>query len=192
MNGKTEQALDPKLLSPWLYFELFKTFFILGASTIGGGIVMIPLIERELVNKKQWISSEDFMDMMGLIQSVPGAVAVNSAAITGYRLGKFPAAFSSVIGSILPSFFAILLIAKLFTEFGHHPMVQKFLQGARPAVVALLIYASYSLGKKGVVNKQSFLLFLAAFGMLLIGFHPISVIVLAGISGYYLSRQGLI
>jgi len=175
----------------FLLWELFKTFFILGGFTIGGGIVMVPLIEKELVKKKGWIKAEEFIDMMALIQSVPGVMTVNSAIIVGYRLAGLSGAMLSVLGGALPSFVVILVIASFFVRFNQYPIIQKFLLGARPGVVALLIYAAISLGKKGIRDKKGILIFVSGLlALYFLNIHPIIVIIVSGFLGYIIYHEG--
>ena len=184
----TEKVPENRALLLW---ELFKTFFVLGGFTIGGGIVMVPLIEKELVEKKGWIKAEEFIDMMAIIQSVPGVMTVNTAIIVGYRLAGLQGVLMAVIGGVLPSFIMILLIAAFFVRFNQYPLIRNFLLGARPAVVALLLYAAISLATKGIRDKKGMLIF--AVGLLVLCFfnmHPIEVIIAAGFLGYVLYPKG--
>lgn len=93
------------------YLNAFCTFFKIGLFTIGGGYAMVPLIEEEVVNKKRWITQEEFIDLLAVSQSVPGVFAVNFSIFIGYKLRKFPGALSLALGAILPSFLIILSIA---------------------------------------------------------------------------------
>ena len=99
------------------YLNAFATFFKIGLFTIGGGYAMVPLIEEEVVNKKKWISQEDFIDLLAVSQSVPGVFAVNFSIFIGYKLRRFPGALALALGAILPSFLIILAIALFFHRF---------------------------------------------------------------------------
>ena len=120
-------------------FSLFITFFKIGTFTIGGGYAMIPLVERDVVEKKKWLSAEDFFDILSLSQSLPGIWAVNISIFTGYRTKGVKGAVAATLGTILPSFLIILAIALSFTQFAENRWVEKFFKGARPAVVALIV-----------------------------------------------------
>ena len=100
-----------------IYWEFFTIFFKIGMFTIGGGYAMIPLIENEIVNKRQWISKEDFIDLLAISQSAPGVLAVNISIFIGFKLKKLPGAIVTTLGSVLPSFLIILAIAIFFQNF---------------------------------------------------------------------------
>ncbi|MBQ0034804.1 MAG: chromate transporter [Bacteroidales bacterium] len=122
-------------------FSLFSTFFRIGAFTIGGGYAMIPLIQREIVDNKQWIDEDEFLNMIALAQAAPGVIAVNSAIFIGYRIAGWRGLVASVLGAVLPSFVIILLIAMVFRDICHYPAVEAVMKGMRPAVVGLLAAA---------------------------------------------------
>lgn len=120
---------------------LFWTFFKIGAFTIGGGYAMIPLIQREMVDNRQWLDEEEFLNMIALAQAAPGVIAVNSAIFIGYRLDGWRGLLAAVFGAVLPSFVIILLIAMVFRNICHYPAVEAVMRGMRPAVVGLLAAA---------------------------------------------------
>jgi chromate transporter len=137
------------------YFEMFYSFFKIGAFTIGGGYAMIPLIEKEVVDKKQWINREDFLDMLALAQSAPGPIAINTAVFVGYKMAGIPGMIFTVLGSVLPSFLIILIIAAFFTGIKDNPAVERAFKGIRPAVVALIAAPVIRLGKAAKINKKT-------------------------------------
>lgn len=172
-------------------WQLFLTFFKIGGFTIGGGYVMLPLIEREVVTNKGWVSEEEFLDMIALAQSAPGVIAVNSALVIGYKVRGFRGAAAAVLGAILPSFFIILLIARFYRLFREMQAVEAFMTGAAPVVVALLLYAAFSTGKKAAKDRRGLLICLAAFAVSLffhyfpvVSLSPITLILLGGLAGY--------
>ena len=118
-----------------MYWTLFLTFVKIGTFTIGGGYAMLPLIQREVVDKG-WLSKEDFIDLFSVAQSLPGIFAVNISIFVGYKLKKVPGGIVCALGSILPSFFIILAIALFFTHVQDNIWVEKAFKGLRPAVVA--------------------------------------------------------
>lgn len=120
-----------------MYWTLFLTFVKIGTFTIGGGYAMLPLIQREVVDKG-WLSKEDFIDLFSVAQSLPGIFAVNISIFVGYKLKKVPGGIVCALGSILPSFFIILAIALFFTHVQDNIWVEKAFKGLRPAVVALI------------------------------------------------------
>lgn len=121
-----------------MYWMLFLTFVKIGTFTIGGGYAMLPLIQREVVDRG-WLSKQDFIDIFAVTQSLPGIFAVNISIFVGYKLKKVPGAIFCALGTILPSFFIILAIALFFTQVKDNVWVEKAFKGLRPAVVALIV-----------------------------------------------------
>lgn len=128
-----------------MLLEMFLTFFKIGAFTFGGGYAMIPIIKEEVVDKKHWIEEEEFIDALAIVQGSPGPVAVNTSIYIGYRVKGIRGALASLLGTILPSFLIILLIATVFSQLRGNPIVEKVFKGIRPAVVALIVSAVYKL-----------------------------------------------
>lgn len=129
------------------HFRIFVSFFKIGLFTVGGGYAMLPLIRAEVVEKKRWMTDKDFVDMLGLAQSVPGPVALNTAVFVGKTAGGFRGVIAAVSGIVLPSFLIILMIAVAFSDFKGSPGVEAVFKGIRPAVVALIAAPLWSLGK---------------------------------------------
>lgn len=139
-----------------IYIELFLSFLKIGSFTIGGGYAMIPLIEKEVVENKKWIEKDYFLDMLAVAQSAPGVMAINTAIFVGYKIKGFKGALASSLGTILPSFLIILLIASFFVEIKDNNSVEKILKGIRPAVVALIAYPVWKLSKAANINRYTF------------------------------------
>ena len=121
-----------------LYLQLFWTYLKIGTFTIGGGYVMLSMIEREIVDRKGWIDREEYMNMIALAQAAPGLIAVNSAIFIGWRIGGWRGVIATVLGAVLPSFLIILAIAMVFQSYKDLPAVEAVFKGIRPAVVALI------------------------------------------------------
>ena len=121
-----------------MLWQLFITFFKIGAFTFGSGYAMIPIIEAEVVDKKGWFDKDEFMNQFVLAQSAPGPFALNTAVFVGYKMKGVAGAVASVLGVVLPSFTILLLIAMYLSGFRTNPYVAAALQGMRPAVVALI------------------------------------------------------
>ena len=116
---------------------------------------MIPLIEEEVVNKKQWVSREEFLDLIAIIaiaQSCPGVFAINISIFIGYKLRKIHGAIATALGTALPSFLIILLIAIFFHRFEDNPVVAAIFRGIRPAVVALIAVPTFNLAKSAKIS----------------------------------------
>ena len=129
------------------YCELFTTFFKVGTFTIGGGYAMIPLIQREVVERRRWLSDTEMLDVIALSQTMPGILAANIAALVGQRLRGTRGALVAVAGNILMPIVFILLIALFFRQFKDNPTVEAIFMGIRPAVVALIAAPVFLLWK---------------------------------------------
>ena len=136
-----------------LLVELFLTFFKISPITFGGGFAMIPIMEEELVNKKKWIGKEEIVDVFAVSQSVPGAIAVNSATFVGYQIAGIPGALASLFGIVIPTFVIIIVLGALLSTFQHNVHVQAALRGIRPVVVALIASAAIKMSKVSLVDK---------------------------------------
>ncbi len=148
-----------------LYWQLFMTFVRIGSFTFGGGYAMIPLIEREVVEKKKWIAAQEFIDTLALAQSAPGVMAINTAIFVGYKIKGFKGSIVAALGAALPSFFVIVIIATFFVDMRHNPTVDKIFKGIRPAVVALIAAPLWRMSKSARLTYKTM-------------FIPIAVIIL--------------
>ncbi|MHB1125871.1 MAG: chromate transporter [Bacillota bacterium] len=185
MNESRESGFPkPADRSKALLWQLFLSFLRIGAFTIGGGYAMVPLIEQDIVERHEWLTGEEFVDMLALAQSAPGVLAVNTAIIVGYRIAGVAGSASALLGAVLPSLVVIILVASVLLRFQENRYVLAFMKGTRPAVVALLVLAAYTIGKKAVSGFRGAALGVAAIlAVLVLRIHPIAVIVLAGLLG---------
>ena len=168
-----------------MYHSLFKTFFRIGLFTLGGGYAMIPIIESEVVDKHHWIEKKDFLDIVVISQSCPGALAINMSAYIGYKLKKVPGAVVASLATALPSFLVILLIAMFFHQFKDNAVVAAIFRGIRPAVVALIAVPTFKLAKDACITLNNCWIPIGcALAIYLFGISPIIIILLAGICGY--------
>ncbi|WP_055666058.1 chromate transporter [Desnuesiella massiliensis] len=164
--------------------DMFLVFFKIGAFTIGGGYAMVPLIEKEVVDKKQWVEKEEFVDMLALAQSSPGPIAVNTAVFVGYKVGGVPGLIFTTLGSVLPSFIIILIIASFFVGIQDSPVVERIFKGIRPAVVALIAAPVIRMGKSAKINKYTIIIpILIAVVVGVLKVTAIYIIILAAIGG---------
>ena len=164
--------------------QLFGTFFKIGAFTLGGGYAMIPLVQREVVDRRGWIAEEEFLDLIALAQSAPGVIAVNTAVFVGYKIAGWRGVVMSVLGATLPSFLIILLIAMCFTRFREYPQVEAVFKGIRPAVVALIAAPLYKMAKAAKITwKNAWIPIAAALLIWLLGVSPVLIIVAAIVGG---------
>lgn len=171
------------------YCELFTTFFKVGTFTIGGGYAMIPLIQREVVERRRWLSDTEMLDVIALSQTMPGILAANIAALVGQRLRGTHGALVAVAGNILMPIVFILLIALFFRQFKDNPTVEAIFMGIRPAVVALIAAPVFTLARKaGVTLKTVWIPLLAALLISLFGISPILVILIALALGWLYAK----
>ena len=167
-----------------MLLDLFIAFFKIGAFTFGGGYAMISVIEQEVVTKKKWLSETDFVDMLGTVQSLPGPISINSSVYVGYKLRGTLGAMVAAIGTALPSFIIILLLAIVFTDVQDHPTIEKIFKGMRPAVVALIVAPLVRLSQKtGITYKTVIIPIIAALLVWKLGISPIYIIIAAAIGG---------
>jgi chromate transporter len=168
-----------------IYWDSFKTFFKICIFTLGGGYAMIPLIEKEVVNKKQWVSKEEMLDLIAIAQSCPGVFAINIATFIGYKLRKTKGAIATTVGTALPSFLIILAIAIFFSQFKENRVVAAIFRGIRPAVVALIAVPTFRLGQRANLNKFTIWIpVVCALAIWALGVSPIYIIIIAGLAGY--------
>lgn len=131
-----------------MIFQLFWTYIKIGTFTLGGGYAMLPLIQREVVDKHHWIEEKEFLNMIALAQAAPGLIAVNSAIFIGHRIAGRRGVVACVAGAVLPSFIIILLIAMFFQHIKDIPVIESIFKGVRPAVVALIAATVLKLARK--------------------------------------------
>ena len=168
-----------------IYWEGFRTFFKIGCFTLGGGYAMIPLIEEEVVNRKKWLTKEDFLDLMAISQTLPGVFAVNFSIYIGHKLRGLRGSLTLSLGTILPSFLIILLIAMFFTTFAENQVVAAIFKGIRPAVVALIAAPCIRLARAAHVKLTNvWLPVFTALAIWLFGVSPIYIIILVAVGGF--------
>ncbi len=149
---------------------------------------MIPLIEREVVDKKQWIKREDFIDALAIAQSLPGVLAVNISILVGNKLRGLKGSLAATLGTILPSFLIILAIAIWFVQVYDNPVIERIFKGIRPAVVALIVSPVLTTAKTARINLKTVIIpIVVALAIWLGGISPIWFVLLGGIGGivYY-------
>ena len=160
-----------------MFFQLFWTYLKIGTFTLGGGYAMLPLIQREVVDRKGWIDEEEFLNMIALAQAAPGLIAVNSAIFIGWRIGGWRGVAGAVLGAVLPSFLIILAIAMVFSEWKELPAVEAAFKGIRPAVVALIAAPLFKMAKSAKISWLTALIPVAAALLIWLGHvNPVWVI----------------
>lgn len=142
---------------------LFITFFKIGAFTFGGGYAMIPLIQKEVVDKKGWITDSDILDIIAIAESTPGPIAINSATFIGYKIAGVLGSFCATLGVVLPSFIIISLISLVLRQFSALKAVQYAFRGIRAGVLALIIKALISMYKQCPKHGYTYVIMATAF-----------------------------
>ncbi len=174
------------------YFDLLWTFVKIGAFTFGGGYAMLPLIQRELVDKKGWATMEEVMDYFAIGQCTPGIIAVNVATFIGYRKRGVIGGILTTLGLVFPSFVIISIIAVFLQNFADLAPVQHAFAGIRVAVGALILDAVIKLAKGAVKTIPALVICVIAF--VLSAFFktsPVYVVLAAGLAGFLLFRSPL-
>lgn len=165
--------------------ELFLTFMKIGGFTLGGGPAMVPMMEREIVDKHKWMSKEEFLDIYSVSQATPGIFAVDMASHIGYKLGGVKCGIWAALGVVVPSIIIILLIAIIFSQFRDNRWVEAFFCGVRPAVVALLAVPVFSMAKSARIGWHNcWIPIVSTILIWLCGVSPVWIILAAGIGGF--------
>ena len=157
-------------------WELYVTFLRVGGLTFGGGMAMLPMLKKEVIEKKGWTNEEELLDIYAIGQCTPGIIAVNTSTYIGYEQAGIIGAVCGTLGMVTPSLIIITLIATILNRFIAEPIVVHALSGIRVAVCAMMLNTVISLARAGIKDKLGVLLFLA--GFFLATFSPIPTIVL--------------
>ena len=178
-----------------ILFDLFVVFLKIGAFTFGGGWAMISIIEKEIVDKKRWVSKEEFLDLLAVSQSIPGILAVNMAVAVGDKMRGRKGALCAALGTILPSFFMILTIAIFLTPdmIKSNETLNNIFRGIRPAVVALIVAPVISSSRAAKISWKTIAIPIVVALLILSKLpyisNPIVFILLGGIGGYIWIRR---
>jgi len=171
-----------------MYIKLLLTFSYIGAFTFGGGYAMLPMFQRELVEKKRWLTESEMTDLFSISQCLPGIIAVNTAIFVGYKQKGAFGGIVAALGVVLPSVIAITLIAAFLSNFAGIPAVQKAFTGLRVCVSVLIINAVFKLRKNAIVDIPSAGIFIAAFILAVLTSLPVALLIaIAGVCGIAVS-----
>lgn len=172
--------------------NLFMVFFRIGAFTFGGGYAMLPMLQREVVEKYHWATEDELMDYYAIGQCTPGIIAINTATFVGYKNRGVIGAVFATLGMITPSIIIITLIAAFLKNFADLAIVKHAFNGIRACVCVLIFNAVIKLAKKSVVDKICLGICIAV--LLLSLFTPLSpalIVILAGAAGVLFKRTGM-
>ena len=175
-----------------LLWQLFLAFARVGAMTFGGGYAMIPILEREIVDRHGWATEEELMDYYAVGQCTPGVIAVNTATFIGYKTAGTLGGIVATLGVVFPSVVIITVIAGILTSFAEVPMVKSAFAGIRVCVCVLIFNAVLKLWKKAVVDKATLVLFLGVFLLsAFLDISPVIFVVFCAAAGILLTRWGV-
>lgn len=158
-------------------WQLFSSFFRIGAFTFGGGYAMIPLIQREVVEEKKWLEDDDILEIIAIAESTPGPIAINSATFVGYRVAGVLGAFCATFGVVLPSLVIISILSYVVDAFKSNVYVSYAFWGIRAGVLALVTKALWTMFKKQPKKVFSYAIMFAAFACVAF-FHVNTILVL--------------
>ncbi len=167
-------------------FTMFFSFLKIGAFTFGGGYAMVPLMQAEVVDNRKWITEDEFLDILVISQTFPGAIAVNTSIFIGYKIRGIRGAVLALFGTILPSFFIILLVVSFFMQFRDNHYVNLVFKGIGAAVPAMILAAVISLTKSMKKNYLNLIIIILSVASIsLLNVHPVIVILVSGFYGYF-------
>ena len=171
---------------------LFLSFAKVGVMTFGGGYAMIPILEREIVDRQRWASSEELMDYYAVGQCTPGVIAVNTATFIGYKVGGIAGGIIATLGVVFPSLVIITLIAGILTNFADIPAVKSAFSAVRVCVCVLIFNSVLKLWKGAVKDKGALALFLLVFVLsVFFDISPVVFVLFCAAAGIVLTRMGV-
>ncbi|MFR1758647.1 MAG: chromate transporter [Christensenellaceae bacterium] len=171
------------------YWTLFWTFCRIGGLTFGGGYAMLPMLEKEVVERHHWTTQEQLLDYFAIGQCTPGIIAVNTATFIGYNRRGVLGAVIATLGVVFPSFIIISLISAVLNNFAHIAMVQHAFSGIRVAVCGLILQAVIKLLKSSVKNAMGWILLAVTFlAVVLFDLSPVIVVIAAALTGILAGR----
>jgi len=176
--------------------EIFLTFLKIGATTFGGGYAMIPLIRHDVVDKKNWLSEEELMEILTIAESTPGPIAINVATYTGYKIKGIWGSVLATLGVVLPSFFIILAISYIYEQFKDNQIVAAAFMGIKAAVALLILTAGLRMLKKMKKNWYSISVMilitsaLIIFDLFIVNFSSVYLILIGAFLGFVLYYLG--
>jgi len=169
--------------------QLFLSFVKIGLFSFGGGYAMIPLISKEIVETRAWLSMTEFIDVIALSQATPGPIAINSATYVGYKVAGLGGSVAATVGVVVPSFILMIVLGRLFFRYRDLPFVKDMFQGIRPAVVALILAAAFSVATSSITGIVPGIVAAAVIaGILAFNIDPVLLLLASGVLGYFMYR----
>jgi len=164
-------------------FKLFTIFLKIGSMTFGGGYAMLPLLQKEIVEKHKLATQDELMNYYAVGQCTPGIIAVNTATFIGYKYAKIKGAIIATLGLIFIPFLLILTLANIINLLTQFTIIQDAFSGIKVCVGALILSSVIKLSKTGIIDRFTLLLFILMFLLAIINLSPIAIILIAGILG---------
>ncbi|MGI5891125.1 MAG: chromate transporter [Bacillota bacterium] len=172
------------------YWQIFIIFVKIGAILIGGGMAMLPILQKEVVEKRQWLNEKQFIDMITITNSTPGPFAINAAVFLGYRLRGVKGAILAVFSVVLVPFFIIILLASFILQYSDNVWVNKFFAGAAPAVAGMILAMAVRMATGIIKSKFDIVAITIAFILLVLtDIHPFVIIVAGALTGIIFANR---
>lgn len=167
-----------------ILIDLFLVFMRIGGFTFGGGYAMLPMIQKEIVDKKHWATENEVLDYFAMGQVTPGVIAVNTATFIGYKMAGIKGAVFATLGVIFPSIVIISIIAAFLTNFATLPVVIHAFNGIRACVCVLILTAVYNMAKKSIIDIPTLAIFIAVAILAIFKIaSPFILVIIAGVAG---------
>ncbi len=186
MEENTGEKLQKPVKGWRMFWTLFSSTFAISALTVGGGGVIVPLIQRKFVEGLKWIDENEMMDMVAIAQSAPGAMAVNTSIIVGYRVAGVLGSLVTVLGTVLPPLIIISIVAVIYEQFSTNRYVAMALAGMQAGVVAVMLNVTWKMGKNVIKQKKALanvLMALSAVAAIIFKINIIYIILACGLVG---------
>lgn len=171
-----------------IFFQLVKSFMLVGLGAYGGGLVTIPLIQHEIITVQAWLTVKELTALLAVAQMTPGPIAINAATFVGYRVGEFWGALLATVSVVLPSICILALVARFFDKISSNPKVRKVQHGFQIGVLSLIICATWSFGSVAITSWFELVIGLVAFATLVGSegkLHPALIIFVGGLAGLF-------
>jgi chromate transporter len=161
-----------------LLIQIFWAFFKIGPVTFGGGYSVIPVIENVIVEKRQWLAKQEAADVLAITQSIPGAIAINSATFVGFKLARVPGAVAALLGILLPTLLIVLGLGVVYSQIQDNPKIEAAFKAIKATIVALIVYAGIKLWKSAVLDKTTLAAVVVTAALIIItNLNPIIIII---------------
>ncbi len=171
------------------YFGIYLLMFRIGATTFGGGLAMLPIITKEFIQKRNWITEEEFLDIVSIAEVLPGAIAINVCIMMGYKIKGVFGGVVATLGVVTPCIIIITIVTYLYNAISPDSVIWHFIRGIRAGVVGILVSVGIKLFSNGVNDKYTYIMFIAGFIVAMVtDFHVVFIIIGGGLIGFIYSK----